>query len=292
MIPRFALARPTTIADALAAFSATGGDAAYVAGGTELLQVMKMGFAQIGTLIDLKGIAELRGIAETDDGWLRIGAATTHREIERSPLVRRHTPGLAALEAGVANIRVRSTGTIGGNLAFAEPHSDPATFLLACGAVVELTGPSGTRELGIGEFVLGPLATAREADEIILAVRVPAAADGEGRAYEKLAFFERPAASVAVCLRVRDGVVADATVAVGSLTEVPEIVPAAAAALVGTAASPDALTVACGRAAPSAFAGLDAVADLNGSADYKRHLAAVLLDRAARAACSEALARG
>lgn len=291
MIPRFALARPTTLADAYAAFAATGGDAAYVAGGTELLQVMKMGFAQIGTLIDLKGIAELRGIVETADGSLRIGAATTHREIERSALVREHTPGLAALEADVANIRVRSTGTIGGNLAFAEPHSDPATFLLACGAIVELAGPVGSRELGIGEFIVGPLTTAREADEVIVAVRIPAAAAGEGRAYEKLAFFERPAASMAVCLRVDDGFVSGATVAAGSLTEVPELVPGAAALLVGSAANPDALTAVCAEAA-AAFADLDAVPDLNGPADFKRHLAGVLLDRAARAACAEALARG
>lgn len=291
MIPRFALARPTTLADAYAAFAAAGGDAAWVAGGTELLQVMKMGLAQIGTLIDLKGITELRGITGRDDGSLRIGAATTHRDIERSALVRRHAPGLATLEEGVANVRVRSTGTIGGNLAFAEPHSDPATFLLACGAVLELAGPAGTRELGIGDFILGPLTTARDADEIIVAVRIPAATPGEGRAYAKLAFFERPAASVAVCLQVGDGAVTRATVAVGSLTEVPELVPAAATALVGTTTDRDALDAASAAAAP-AFADLDAVPDLNGSAAFKRHLVGVLLERATRAACTEALARG
>lgn len=292
MIPRFALARPQTLADAHAAFAAAGGDAAYIAGGTELLQVMKMGFAQIGTLIDLKGISELHGINELEDGALRIGALMTHREIERSAVVRAHTPAFAALEARVANIRVRSTGTLGGNLAFAEPHSDPATFLLACGATVVLQGPGGTRELGISDFVRGPLDTAREPDEVITEIRLPAACPGEGRAYDKLAFFERPAASVAVRLRVQDGVVAAATVAVGSLTEVPELVPGAAAALVGAAAMPDDVGTAALAGATEAFADLDVVADLNGSADYKRHLAAVLLDRAARTACTEALARG
>lgn len=290
MIPRFALARPTTLADAFAAFSASGGDAAFIAGGTELLQVMKMGFAQFGTLIDLKGIDDLRGIAEEPDGSLRIGAATTHRDIERSELVRRHTPGLAALEARVANLRVRSTGTIGGNLAFAEPHSDPATFLLACGATVLLRAPGGSRELGIGEFILGPLTTAREADEIIVAVRIPAAAPGEGRAYDKLAFFERPAASVAVRLAVADGRITSAVVAVGSLTEVPELVPAAAERLAEAEATDAALVEAC-RQAAGAFATIDAAADLNGSADFKRHLAGVLLERAAAAALTEATAR-
>jgi carbon-monoxide dehydrogenase medium subunit len=288
MIPRFAFTRPTTLDDAFRAFAAADGDGAFIAGGTELLQVMKMGFAQFATLVDLKGLPELRGISRTADG-LRIGALTTHREIERSPEVQEAFPGLVELERGVANVRVRSTGTIGGNLAFAEPHSDPATLLLASDARVELVGPGGTRTLSIGEFVLGPLTTARDADEILTAVLVPAAAAGEGRAYGKLAFFERPAASVAVRLAVRDGVVVSATVAVGSISEVPEIVAGAGTALVGVAAEPDALGAALDAAA-TAFDDIDAVDDLNGEADYKRHLAGVLLGTTGRSALREALA--
>jgi carbon-monoxide dehydrogenase medium subunit len=290
MIPRFAFTRPTTLADAFAAFSAAEGDGAFIAGGTELLQVMKMGFAQFGTLVDLKGIPDLHGIARTADGGLRIGAATTHRQIERSPIVAEAFPGLVELERGVANVRVRSTGTIGGNLAFAEPHSDPATLLLAAGAAVELAGPSGTRTLSIGDFLLGPLFTAREPDEILVAITIPPAGEGEGRAYGKLAFFERPAASVAVRLSVRDGAIADATVAVGSISEVPELVPEAAAAVVGTEAEPEALGAAL-AGARSAFDAIDAVEDLNGAADYKRHLAGVLLASTGQAALREALAR-
>ena len=291
MIPRFSLARPGSLAEAFAAHAAAGGDAAWYAGGTELLQVMKMGFAQFATLVDLKGLPELRGIDVEADGALRIGAATTHREIERSPLVRRELPGLADLETRVANVRVRNTGTIGGNLAFAEPHSDPATFLLACDGTVELAGPGGTRTLPIDEFILGPLYTAREPDEIILAVRVPARRRGEGRAYDKAAFFERPAASVAVRLRVEDGTVAEARVAVGSLTEVPTIVEAAGAALTGAPADAGAAGLEGPlAAAAAALAEVEAVADLNGSPDYKRHLAGVLVRRAGAAALREAAA--
>lgn len=289
MIPRFSLVRPRTLPEAHEAYAATGGDGAYVAGGTELLQVMKMGFAQFGTLVDLKGLPELRGIRVLDDGALELGAATTHREIERAELVAERIPALARLVAGVANVRVRNTGTIGGNLAFAEPHSDPATFLLACDATVLLAGTGGERRLGIGEFVLGPLFTAREPDEVLLSVTIPAAAPNEGRAYEKVAFFERPAASVGVRLGVEQGAVTSATVTVGSLTETPEVVEAAGAALVGAEARPDAVAEAVGRAR-EAFGALEAVADLNGSPDYKRHLAGVLLDRAARAALAEATA--
>jgi aerobic carbon-monoxide dehydrogenase medium subunit len=290
VIPRFSFVRPRSLEAAFAAFDVADGDAAWIAGGTELLQVMKMGLAQFSTLIDLKHIDGLRGVEASPDGGLRIGATTTHRELERDASVRERLPGLAALETGVANVRVRNTGTIGGNLAFAEPHSDPATFLLACGATVTLVSPRGRRTLPIGEFVLGPLFTAREADEILVAIDVPPVPDGGGRAYEKIAFFERPAASVAVEVTVRDGAVAAASVAVGSLTEVPELVPDAAAALIGLQARTEAPTDLGSRAAGS-FASLDAVPDLNGSADYKRHLATVLFARAATRALTEATAR-
>ncbi len=290
MIPRFAFSRPTTLADAFGAFLAAEGDGAFIAGGTELLQVMKMGFAQFGTLVDVKGIPDLHGIARTSDGGLRIGAATTHRQIERSPVVAEAFPGLVELERGVANVRVRSTGTIGGNLAFAEPHSDPATLLLAADATVELAGPNGSRTLSVGEFLLGPLFTARDPDEILVAITIPAAGPSEGRAYAKLAFFERPAASVAVRLSVADGAIAVATVAVGSISEVPELVPAAADALVGVAAEAGALVEALAGAS-GAFDSIDAVEDLNGAADYKRHLAGVLLASTGQAALHEAMAR-
>jgi carbon-monoxide dehydrogenase medium subunit len=289
MIPRFSLVRPVTLDDAFAAFEAADGDAAYIAGGTELLQVMKMGFAQFGTLIDLKRIPELQGIAL--NGSLRIGAAVTHREIERSAAVTEAVPGLAALERRGANVRVRNTGTLGGNLAFAEPHSDPATFLLACGATVEVAAPGGARRrIPIADFVVGPLATALEPGEVLIAIDVPRPVRGEGRAYDKLAFFERPAASVAVRLVVADGAITEATVAVGSIGEIPEAVPAAADAFIGVAATASEVDAAADRAR-EAISAVDTVADLNGSADYKRHLAAVLLRRAAAAALTEARAR-
>lgn len=290
MIPRFALARPVNLSEALGTFSALGEDAAWYAGGTELLQVMKMGLARFGTLIDLKGLAELRGLAVDAAGALSIGASVTHREVERSPVVRRELPGLVALEAQIANIRVRNQGTIGGNLCFAEPHSDPATFLLACDARLRLQGPRGTRELPIGAFVLDPFVTARAADEVLVAIVIPRAAAREGRAYEKVKFRERPAVSVAVRLRLAGDVIGEAHVAVGSMTDIPRLVPDAGSALVGAPADASALTGALAAGA-AAMARLDAVGDLDGSPDFKRHLAGVLLGRATRTALSEAIAR-
>ena len=288
-IPRFAHVRPTSVAGALEAHAATGDDGTYYAGGTELLQIMKAGFAAFSTLVDLKGIAELSTIVTDSDGWLRIGGAATHREIERSAAVAAHVPALPGLIHGVANVRVRNTGTLGGNLAFAEPHSDPAAFLLACGAEVELAGPDGRRRLPIDELIVGPLVTDREPGEIITSILIPPAAIGEGRSYRKIAFFERPAAAVAVRLTIADGAVREALVTVGSVTDVPTTVPAVGKALIGSAAQADAVAEAA-RSAAAAFSEVDAAGDHNGSADFKRHLAAELLVDAAVAAAEEALA--
>ena len=291
MIPPFALARPASLEAAFAAFADAGGDAAWYAGGTELLQVMKMGLARFGTLIDLKGLAELRRIDLDEAGDLVVGGGATHRQIERSGVVRAAAPALAGLEAHVANGRVRNQGTIGGNLCFAEPHSDPATFLLACRASVRLAGPGGARRLTIDELVDGPFSTTRGPDEILTEVVVPRAAPGEGRAYEKIRFRERPAVSVGVTLRVVDGAIVEARVAVGSLTDAPVLVPDAASPLVGAAATEAGLAERL-PAGIAAMEALDAGADLDGSPDYKRHLAGVLLGRAAGRALAEATGRG
>src|SRR3954449_13557532 len=113
----FALHRPRTVAEAIELRAELGEDAALYAGGTELLLSMKLGMLDPGHLIDLKRIEGLGAIVRDGD-HLRIGALATHREVERSPLVLEAVPALAALERAVANVRVRATGTLAGNLAF------------------------------------------------------------------------------------------------------------------------------------------------------------------------------
>src|SRR5262249_42171085 len=158
-----------------------------------------------------------------------------------------------------------------------------------CDASIELIGPAGTRTVAMGDFVLGPFATAREPEEILVAIDVPARRDGEGRGYAKIAFFERPAASVGVRLAVREGRLAQARVAVGSMTETAVLVPEVAHAILGAEATSGGLDAVLGTAR-EALSVVDAEADHNGSADYKRHLAGVLLARAAHDALTEAVA--
>jgi carbon-monoxide dehydrogenase medium subunit len=285
MIHAFELHRPSSL-EAASSLLRELPDAAFLCGGTELLQVMKMGLARFDHLVDLKRIPELRGIQRLDDGGLRIGATTTHREIERSGEVEATYSEMIAMEREVANVRVRNMGTIGGNLAFAEPHSDPATFLLAADARLELATADARRELGIDEFVLDALTTALEPDELLVAVRLPGLRDGERIAYRKLAFVERPAASVCCRLRIQDGSVTDARVAVGSIGEVPVLVDAAADELNGKSLGE--LEDAARRAGEVINAECEASDDVNGSAEYKRHLAATLLRRAVRGIVEEA----
>jgi len=270
-LPPFDLHRVRSEEEAHELLVRYGDDAAVICGGTELLLLLKLGFAAYGHLIDIRGIDELAGI-RAENGTLVIGAAATHRELERSPLVRAELPALAAMERRVANVRVRNVGTLGGNLCFSDPHSDPATFLLALEAEAEVEG----RRVLLEQFLVGPYETALEHGQLLRAIHVPVPAPGTGIAHQKLAFHERPAATVTCAVRVDAGVVADARVAVGSVG--PRAVRARAAEDRLRDAAPDDATAVAEAAALAADAS-GAVADTNGSVDYKQQLVFVLVRR-------------
>jgi aerobic carbon-monoxide dehydrogenase medium subunit len=275
VIPPFELHRPSTLGEALELLGRLDNSAPY-AGGTELLQVMKLGFARFDHLVDLKRLSELRGINELEDGWLEIGAASTHREIERSEIIGRRLPVLASLERQVANVRIRNVGTIGGNLCFAEPHSDPATMLVACGAELRLVSTDGHRDVVLGDFILDAFMTDRADAELLSSVRVPPLPAGTRLAYRRLSLAERPVASVACRVRVDNGSVVEASVVVGSVGMRPT--PCAAAGkLVGLRS--DEASEAVDEVAIECAEQVDAVAEGDVSSDYKRHLTGVLAKR-------------
>ena len=271
-----------TVAEATGLLAELGDDAVLYAGGTELLLLMKLRFAAYSHLVDIKPIEELHGLSVARDGALRIGGGVTHRAVERSPLVAAGWPGLREMERVVANIRVRTVGSLGGNLAFADPHSDPATYLLAANARVVLGWGEERRTLPMDEFILGPYETALRPGELVVAIEVPAVAPGAGQKHLRFAFHERPAATVSTHVRLDGGRIAEARIAVGSVGVKPVRVPAGEAALLGADASDfdPAILEAVGQAAAEAS---DAVADANGSADYKAALVGVLVGRSVRA---------
>lgn len=275
-LPRFDLHRVQAAGEARELLLRYGDDAAVICGGTELLLLLKLGFAAYGHLVDIKGIGELGGIS-AENGALVVGATATHREIERSPVVLERLPALAAMARRVANIRVRSVGTLGGNLCFSDPHSDPATFLLALDAEAEYEG----RRVPLAEFLVGPYQTALEPGELLKAVRIPIPPAGTGVVHKKLAFHERPAATVTCAVRAANGRVEEVRIAVGSVgaravraTEAERVLTGAD---VGDA---DTLT----RAAELAAEASAPVEDANGSVDYKANLVRVLVERGVREA--------
>ncbi len=282
----FELHRPGSVEEASGLLDQFGDDAVVYSGGTELLLVMKLGFADYPHLVDVKRIAELRRL-EVSNGVLEVGAAVTHREVERSPVVRERWPALASMERGVGNLRVRSMGTIGGNLCFADPHSDPATFLLAVGGSLVCRRADGPpRELPVDAFVEGPYQTALRPGELLTAVRLPESWAGTGVAHEKMSLHERPAVTVTCLARVENRQVTSARVAVGSVGNRPRRALDAEAALLGMPV--DGLDGRVSTAAEAAAEAADPVEDANGSVEYKRQLVRVLVARCARTAVERA----
>ncbi len=285
----FALYQASTVGEASEVLAREGRDAVVYAGGTEILLVLKEGLLRVGSLVDVKripGLSEIRA----ENGHLAIGATATHRAVERSPIVRERCPLIAGVARHVANIRVRSVGTVGGNLAFADPHSDLATLFLAFDGVVRLGSGSGERELSLDEFVQGPYETARAEDEILTSVGIAPWPAGTVGAYVKFGLYERPTLGVAAALMRDDaGLVAGARLAVGCVTPRPQRLAAAEERLRG-------LTMAdvSGHAdeiATLAARDLEPMDDLHGSAEYKREMARVFVKRILRIAAARAEGR-
>jgi carbon-monoxide dehydrogenase medium subunit len=287
-LPPFDLHRPRSLEEATELLDRYGDDAAPYCGGTELLLLLKLGLASLRHLVDLKGIDELRGVRR-DDGVLVVGAAVAHRELECSPVVHELLPALAAMERRVANIRVRHVGTLGGNLCFSDPRSDPMTFLLALDAELECRrGGAMPRRIPARDFFVGPYQTALAAGEILTSVRIPVLPPVAAIVHEKFAFYERPSATVTCLLRTRGGEVADARIAVGSVGPRPTRASEAERRLMGAPISALDEGKPVEEVATLAAEACGAVDDATGSADYKANLVRVLVTRSVRRAISSA----
>jgi aerobic carbon-monoxide dehydrogenase medium subunit len=297
----FTLHRPETAEEACALLVELGEDAAVYAGGTELLLLMKLGMLRPRHLVDVKRIPGFSTISLDEGARLTIGAAVTHRTVEQSALVRARCPLVGTVARHVANVRVRNVGTVGGNLAFADPHSDLATLFLTFDASVELQSPRGRRELPLDDFVLGPWETARTSNEVVASVKLTPWPGETHAAYAKFGVHERPTLAIAAMLRLAPGHsghdgdrVAEARIAIGCVNPRPMRMAGAEARLTG--ASVTDLESAAREASDIAAAGVDPADDLYGSADYKREMVSVFVRRAllvaaARARGTEPVAR-
>ena len=280
MLRRFRLEEPESVAEASELLGRFGDSAKVYAGGTELLLAMKEGLVQYERLINVKKLKGLGEVAAAD-GMIKIGALCTHHELEQSTLLQQKLPSLHKLEQNVANVRVRQSGTLGGNLCFAEPHADPGTLLMALGARLIAGKSSGTREIAAEDFFVDAYETALQADELLTEILIPAPTDKSRSAYLKFGYLERPSVGVAVAFNL-NGVLRDVKVAVGCAGPAPRRVPEAEALLDGK--SREEAERSLPQAGAAAGSASQAITDLHGSQDYKEHIVGVLLKRAFQSA--------
>ncbi len=282
MIPaKFDYVRPSSLDDAVSALAGGGEDAKVIAGGQSLLPLLRLRLAYLDLLVDVGGIAELRGVSDQGDS-LRIGARTTHHDLVRDPLVAAHCGLLAEAAGTVADPAVRHRGTIGGSIAHADPAGDLPAVVLALDATLTARGPGGERQISAADFFVDYLTTSLQPGEILTAITVPKLGDSWGYRYEK---FHRTAQAwaivgVAALTRRSNGQVAEARIGLTNMGPVPVRATAAESAVAGSPASREALL----SAAAHSGDGTQPPGDLHGAPDYRRHLARVLTGRALAAA--------
>jgi carbon-monoxide dehydrogenase medium subunit len=280
MIPQeFEYSAPATLDEALKMLAS--GEAKALAGGMSLVPLMKLRLAAPGHVVDLGRIPELNIIRE-EEGSIRVGAMTTHYQVESSPVVRARCPLLAEVAGYIGDIQVRNLGTIGGSLAHADPAADYPAALLALGATLTLAKPGSKRDAGIDDFLVDTFTTTLEPGELIVEIKVPVEEAGTGVSYQKMAHPASGFAIVGVAARVRkqDGKVAMARVGITGVAPSAYRASGVERALEGSAGEPEDIQ----RAAALAADGVQANSDLHASTDYRREMARVYTARALRQA--------
>ena len=275
MIPAaFDYVAPTSVDEALAALAEAGEDAKVLAGGQSLLPILRMRLNAPETVVDLGRVEALRGITDGGD-HLAIGAMTPYSDLVESDLVREHASLLAEAVETVADPQIRHRGTIGGALVHADPAGDVGAPVLALDATMVVIGSSGERTVPAGEFFVDLFETAVGEGELLTQIRIPKHT-GWGSAYEKFVRVSHQWSIVAVAATVKadGGTISEARIGLTNMGSTPLRATAVEQALVGRSA--DQVADACAAAAD----GTNPPSDLNGDADYRRHLATVLTRRA------------
>jgi carbon-monoxide dehydrogenase medium subunit len=281
MIPAaFEYVAPTSVEEALAALAEHGDDAKIIAGGQSLLPVLRMRLNAPEWIIDLGRIDSLRGVRDGGD-HLVVGAMTTHHDVGRDALVHEHALVVSKAITHLADAQVRHRGTFGGALAHADPSGDLGAPVLALDATFVVQGPGGTREIAAADFFVDLFETSISDDEILVEVRVPKHT-GWGASYEKFVRIAHqwPIVAVAAAVRMDGDTIAEARVGLTNMGSTPVRASATEQALVGRPATAEGVA----EAAALAAEGTSPPNDLNGDADYRRHLATVLTRRAVLAA--------
>jgi carbon-monoxide dehydrogenase medium subunit len=288
MIHDFEYFAPKTLKEALKLLEKYGDDCKIICGGQSLLILLRTGIIQPANLIDIKGIAELSYIKQDNKKGLKIGAVTTHRTIEKSPIILKSFGVLAEMEHRLASIQTRNWGTIGGNLSHADPAGDPAPVLIALNATLTVTGIHGERNIPVESFFRDYFETALEHGELLTEIQVPALPARTGVAYTKFNVIESEmatvSAAVSITLASDDGVCKDIRIALGAAAPIPMRAKKAEDVLRGKKITESLLQKAGETAATEA----DPISDIHASAEYRRELVKVLVKRMGAEALTKA----
>jgi carbon-monoxide dehydrogenase medium subunit len=286
MIPGpFSYHRPATLADAVNLLASLGDEARPLAGGHSLVPMMKLRLATPEHLVDLHGIAGLKGIRR-DGNKIVIGAMTTQHDLLASDEIAKSAPILHETALLIADPQVRYRGTIGGNVANGDPGNDMPALMMTLGASYRLEGKSGARDVAASEFYQGAYFTALEPGEILTAVSIPLPPAGHGYAYEKLKrkVGDYATAAAAVVLTKSGGKVATCSIGLTNLAETPLLATDAAKAVIGTSLDDASLK----KAAAAAQAIMSPASDARGPVEYRKHVGGIMVMRALSRAAAKA----
>jgi carbon-monoxide dehydrogenase medium subunit len=287
-LPPFEYEAPTTVADAVGLLAEHGDEASVLAGGQSLIPLLALRLARPEVLIDINGIDELSGVSAAD-GWVAIGATTREYVAEESGTVADAVPLLAAALPMIGHEAIRSRGTIGGSLAHADPAAELPAVARALDAEFVVRDQSGMRRIPAAQWFEGYLTTSRHPDELLTEVRFPAARPGTGVSFHEVARRHGDYAIVglATSLVLTDGVISDARLAFSGVSDMPVRAADAEDLLAGEVPSAELFDEAARRATKD----LDPPADLHGSSDYRKTVAAAVVRRGLRAAADNARGR-
>ena len=269
---------PTTLTEALALLAEFGDEAKPLAGGQSLVPLMNFRLARPARLVDLNPISEL-GYLRVEDGWLRIGAMTRQRQLERSPVVAEAWPLLRTATEYIGHPPIRHRGTVGGSLAHADPAAELPVVMAALDAEFVIRGQEGERTARAEDFFISYLTTALAPTELLVEVRVPALPARTGWGVQEVSRRHGDFALVGVAALVTldaRGAIESARVAIAGVAPTPVRVVEAEAVLRGERPG-EAVFREAGRLASSA---VEPDSDLHASADYRREVSGVLVRRA------------
>jgi aerobic carbon-monoxide dehydrogenase medium subunit len=287
-LPHVDYEAPKAVSDAVELLAEHLDQASVLAGGQSLIPLLALRLARPAVLIDINGVDELSGVRAAD-GWVAIGAMTREYVAEESETVADTVPLLAAALPLIGHEAIRSRGTIGGSLAHADPAAELPAVARALDAEFVVCGQSGERVVPAAEWFEGYLTTSRRPDELLVEVRFPTAGRGTGISFQEVARRHGDFAIVglAASLTLSEGAISDARLAFAGISDVPVRAVHAEDLLVGETPSTELFAEAARRATDD----IDPPADLHGSSDYRKKVAAALVRRALRAAADNAYER-